>query len=94
MAVLLWLSSWSSITESLAKGSVFVCSNFLRSILSILLASSLDIVIAVDNEGQIIFYNDGAYQTLGYTLAEIRGKHVTTVYPSIDGSTASDGSNA
>lgn len=48
-----------------------------------LLASSLDIVIAVDNEGQIIFYNDGAYRTLGYTLAEIRGKHVTTVYPSI-----------
>jgi PAS domain S-box-containing protein len=47
-----------------------------------LLASSLDIVIAVDNEGQIIFYNDGAYRTLGYTLAEIRGKHVTTVYPS------------
>jgi len=49
-----------------------------------LLASSLDIVIAVDNEGQIIFYNDGAYRTLGYTLAEIRGKHVTTVYPSRD----------
>jgi PAS domain S-box-containing protein len=49
-----------------------------------LLASSLDIVIAVDNEGQIIFYNDGAYRTLGYTLAEIRGKHVTTIYPSLD----------
>jgi PAS domain S-box-containing protein len=49
-----------------------------------LLASSLDIVIAVDNEGQIIFYNDGAYRTLGYTLAEIRGKHVTTVYPNIE----------
>lgn len=49
-----------------------------------LLASSLDIVIAVDSQGQIIFYNDGAYRTLGYTLAEIRDKHVTTVYPSID----------
>ena len=49
-----------------------------------LLASSLDIVIAVDNEGQIIFYNDGAYRTLGYTLAEIRGKQVTTVYPNIE----------
>jgi len=49
-----------------------------------LLASSLDIVIAVDNEGQIIFYNDGAYRTLGYTLAEIRGKPVTTVYPNIE----------
>jgi PAS domain S-box-containing protein len=49
-----------------------------------LLESSLDIVIAVDAEGQIVFYNDGAYQTLGYTPAEIRGKQVTTVYPSLD----------
>ncbi len=49
-----------------------------------LLESSLDIVIAVDSKGQIIFYNDGAYQTLGYTPAEIRGKQVTAVYPSLD----------
>jgi len=49
-----------------------------------LLESSLDIVIAVDAEGQIVFYNDGAYQTLGYTPAEIRGKQVTTVYPSLE----------
>jgi len=48
-----------------------------------LLESSLDIVIAVDSKGQIIFYNDGARKTLGYTPAEIRGKHVTTVYPSL-----------
>lgn len=48
-----------------------------------LLASSLDIVIAVDSEGQIVFYNDGAYRTLGYTPAEIRGKQVTTVYPNL-----------
>lgn len=49
-----------------------------------LLESSLDIVIAVDSKGQIIFYNDGARKTLGYSPAEIRGKHVTTVYPSLD----------
>jgi len=49
-----------------------------------LLESSLDIVIAVDHEGQIIFYNDGAYKTLGYTSAEIRGKPVTMVYPSLE----------
>jgi PAS domain S-box-containing protein len=49
-----------------------------------LLESSLDIVIAVDSKGQIIFYNDGARKTLGYTPAEIRGKHVTIVYPSLD----------
>src|ERR671923_2217353 len=49
-----------------------------------LVESSLDIVVAVDREGQIIFYNDGAYKTLGYTSAEILGKHVATVYPSLD----------
>lgn len=49
-----------------------------------LLESSLDIVIAVNDKGQIIFYNDGASRTLGYSMAEMNGKHVTTVYPSLD----------
>ena len=50
-----------------------------------LLESSLDIVIALDHKGQVIFYNDGAHQTLGYTSQEIHGKRVwTSVYPSID----------
>lgn len=48
-----------------------------------LLENSLDIVIAVDREGEIIFYNDGACKTLGYTPEEMRGKHVSTVYPGI-----------
>lgn len=46
-----------------------------------LLESSLDIVVAVDRKGQITFYNDGASQTLGYASAEMKGKHVTAVYP-------------
>ena len=50
-----------------------------------LLESSLDIVIALDHKGQIIFYNDGAHQTLGYTSREIHGKRVwASVYPNID----------
>ena len=50
-----------------------------------LLENSLDIVIAVDRKGQIIFYNDGAHQTLGYTSAEIHGKRVwPTVYPGLE----------
>ena len=50
-----------------------------------LLESSLDIVIALDHKGQIIFYNDGAHQTLGYTSKEIHGKRVSaSVYPSIE----------
>ena len=50
-----------------------------------LLESSLDIVIALDHKGQIIFYNDGAHKTLGYTSQEIHGKRVwSSVYPSIE----------
>ena len=48
-----------------------------------LLESSLDIVIAVDHRGQIIFYNDGASKTLGYTREEVQGKRVL-LYPSIE----------
>jgi PAS domain S-box-containing protein len=48
-----------------------------------LLESSLDIVIAVDREGEIIFYNDGACKTLGYTSEEMRGKDVSSVYPGL-----------
>lgn len=49
-----------------------------------LLESSPDIVVAVDRQGTIIFYNDGAKQTLGYTASEVLGKNVSMVYPSPD----------
>lgn len=49
-----------------------------------LLENSLDIVIAVDSHGEIIFYNDGACKTLGYAPEEMRGKHVSTLYPGIN----------
>ena len=49
-----------------------------------LLESSPDIVVAVDRQGTIIFYNDGAKQTLGYTAREVLGKNVSMVYPSLD----------
>ena len=48
-----------------------------------LLESSPDIVVAVDRQGTIIFYNDGARQTLGYASAEVLGQHVTRLYPDI-----------
>src|SRR5215831_19630860 len=47
-----------------------------------LLESSPDIVVAVDREGSIVFYNDGARQTLGYTSAEVLGKPVILLYKS------------
>jgi len=50
-----------------------------------LLESSLDIVIALDHKGQVIFYNDGAHKTLGYTSQEIHGKRVSaSIYPGIE----------
>jgi PAS domain S-box-containing protein len=49
-----------------------------------LLESSPDIVVAVDRRGTIIFYNDGAKQTLGYTASEVLGKNVSMVYASAD----------
>src|SRR5439155_8843954 len=48
-----------------------------------LLESSSDIVVAVDRMGTIIFYNDGARRTLGYTPEEVLGQHVTRLYPDL-----------
>src|SRR5580765_3912154 len=47
-----------------------------------LLENSPDIVVAVDRRGSIVFYNDGARQTLGYTSDEVLGKPVTLLYKS------------
>jgi PAS domain S-box-containing protein len=48
-----------------------------------LLESSPDIVVAVDRQGVIGFYNDGARQTLGYAPDEVLGQHVTRLYPDL-----------
>ncbi|MBI2964532.1 MAG: response regulator [Deltaproteobacteria bacterium] len=44
---------------------------------------SPDIIIAVDRQGRIIFYNDGARRTLGYCSEEVLGRHVTLIYGDI-----------
>ncbi|HVN90897.1 MAG TPA: PAS domain-containing protein [Candidatus Binataceae bacterium] len=54
--------------------------NYLRR----LVESSPDIVIAVDRDGTIIYYNDGARKNLRFTSEEIIGQKVTHVYPTID----------
>jgi PAS domain S-box-containing protein len=53
--------------------------NYLRR----LVESSPDIVIAVDRDGTIIYYNDGARKNLHYTPQEIIGQKVTRIYPSL-----------
>ncbi len=49
-----------------------------------LVESSPDIVVAVDRKGAVIYYNDGAEKNLGYSAAEVLGKHVELLYPSIE----------
>src|SRR5918999_3611563 len=49
-----------------------------------LVESCPDIIISVDNQGTITFYNDGARQNLGFSTEEILGKNVLEIYPSID----------
>jgi PAS domain S-box-containing protein len=49
-----------------------------------LVESCPDIIIAVDNQGIITFYNDGARQNLGFSPEEVLGKNVLEIYPSID----------
>ncbi len=49
-----------------------------------LVDNSLDIVVATDTHGRVIFYNDGAAKSLGHAREEIIGKHVLTLYPSIE----------
>jgi PAS domain S-box-containing protein len=49
-----------------------------------LVESSPDIIIAVDREGTIIYYNDGARQNLGFAPEEIIGQPCTRIYPNLD----------
>jgi len=49
-----------------------------------LVENSLDIVIATDTHGRVIFYNDGAKKSLGYSREKAVGKHVTSFYPDVE----------
>ncbi len=48
-----------------------------------LIESSPDIIIAVDNEGAIIFYNDGARRNLRYSAEEVIGQKIDRIYPTL-----------
>lgn len=49
-----------------------------------LVESCPDIIISVDRQGTITFYNDGARQNLGFNYEEVLGKNVLEIYPSLD----------
>jgi PAS domain S-box-containing protein len=52
--------------------------------LEILIAQSRDIVIATDAKGNVIYYNDGAKRSLGYTPDEVLGHFVGKLYPDLE----------
>jgi PAS domain S-box-containing protein len=49
-----------------------------------LIAQSTDIIVATDRAGNIIYYNDGASRSMGYTSEEMLGRYVDVVYPDLD----------
>lgn len=49
-----------------------------------LVESCPDIIIAVDKQGTITFYNDGARQNLGFAFEEVLGRNVLEIYPSLE----------
>ncbi len=49
-----------------------------------LVARSTDIVVATDRRGTVIYYNDGAAKSLGYTGEELHGKFVGQLYATVD----------
>jgi PAS domain S-box-containing protein len=55
-----------------------------QSYLQRLIESSPDIIIAVDREGTIVFYNDGARKSLHYSPQEVVGQKATALYVSLD----------
>jgi PAS domain S-box-containing protein len=49
-----------------------------------LIAHSTDIVVATDRKGTVVYYNDGAKRSLGYQAAEVMGRFVGKLYPSVE----------
>jgi len=49
-----------------------------------LVESCPDIIISVDKQGTITFYNDGARRNLGFLSEEVLGKNVLEIYPSLE----------
>jgi len=59
-------------------------SKFPADYLERLIESSTDIVVAVDRNGNVFYYNDGAEKILGYTAAEILGQNVVRIYATLE----------
>jgi PAS domain S-box-containing protein len=49
-----------------------------------LIESSPDMIVAVDSDGTIVYYNDGARKSLHYTGQEMIGRKADDIYPSLE----------
>jgi PAS domain S-box-containing protein len=54
-----------------------------RERLQLLTDHSTDIVVGTDRDGTVIYYNDGAKRTMGYSEDQVLGAHVARFYPSL-----------
>ena len=52
--------------------------------LELLVAHSTDIIVGTDRKGRVVYYNDGATRSLGYTQDEIIGEFVAKLYLDLD----------
>ncbi|MCH2169886.1 response regulator [Myxococcota bacterium] len=55
-----------------------------RERMDLLIAHSSEIVCATDRKGTLVYYNDGASKTLGFSQEEILGEFVAKLYVSLD----------
>jgi len=55
-----------------------------RERLEQLVARSADIVVGTDRKGIVVYYNDGAKKSLGYSEREVLGTFVGRLYPDVD----------
>ena len=45
---------------------------------------STDIIVGTDRKGRVVYYNDGAHDSLGYESDEVLGEFVGLFYPSVE----------
>ncbi|MEM9174617.1 MAG: response regulator [Myxococcota bacterium] len=45
---------------------------------------SPDIIVGTDRKGRVVYYNDGAHDSLGYESEEVLGQFVGLFYPSVE----------
>ena len=45
---------------------------------------SPDMIVATNRKGRVIYYNDGASRSLGYTPDEVMGTFVGRLYPTVE----------